>query len=250
MPVLFLSDFDGTLSPIVSHAAQAAYAPGVKKLVRKLCQTQGVTFGFISGRGVKDLIQRAGRHLGKSLKNHVFFAGNHGSEIRWGNRSFLAPGLSPYRKNLKKTTQMLRGVLRSYPGSWLENKEWSISVHYRLTPHRLFNSFEKKIKQLLKPYRNRLILRPGKKVWEIRPRINWDKGAAAQWIYRRMKNKPYPIYVGDDVTDEDVFRVFRRHGLTVRVGKNPHSRAEFFIRDQRAIKTFLKNIQKVIDNAG
>jgi len=100
------------------------------------------------------------------------------------------------------------------------------------------------------PFRNRLILRPGKKVWEIRPGVNWDKGAAAKWIYQQMKNEPYPIYVGDDVTDEDVFRVFRRQGLTVRVGRNPHSCAEFFIRDQRAIKTFLINTQKVIANAG
>jgi trehalose-phosphatase len=87
-----------------------------------------------------------------------------------------------------------------------------------------------------------LKLRPGKEILEILPAIDWNKGKAAKQVLllESLQKKSFiPICVGDDVTDEDLFRVFRNKGLTVRVGRSSASCAEYFVNDTNEVQQLL-----------
>jgi trehalose 6-phosphate phosphatase len=88
----------------------------------------------------------------------------------------------------------------------------------------------------------------GKKVLEVCPPVNWDKGKAVLWLLHNMsfsENTPVlPIYIGDDITDEDAFKLLKGSGLTVFVGKPKKSNAEYYIKDTNEVLSFLSWLEK------
>ena len=88
----------------------------------------------------------------------------------------------------------------------------------------------------------------GKKVLEIRPNLNWDKGKAVLWIINIIdpKKKLTTVYIGDDQTDEDAFLALNSRGITVLVsGKRKRSKAKFFLRNIGEVKTFLEHLTEI-----
>ena len=81
---------------------------------------------------------------------------------------------------------------------------------------------------------------------ELRPDTNWDKGAAVLWIMNCLKkanSSMTGIYLGDDLTDEDAFRVLAENGVSIIVGCHGHKTlAEYCLRDVKEVKTFLRNL--------
>lgn len=80
----------------------------------------------------------------------------------------------------------------------------------------------------------------GKKVIELRPQLNWTKGHAALWVMKHIRRRSVlPIYIGDDLTDEDAFGALA-DGITIRVGAHGRSKARYYVRDVKEVVALLR----------
>lgn len=239
-PVFFFLDFDGTLSPIARTPGQAALNPRIKTLIRRLSLAPGHKVAVISGRALSDIKRKVG------LKN-IIYAGNHGLEIEGPKIRFEEPGSLKCVPALKNIKALLKSKLSGIKGVIIEDKSLSLSVHYRLAEGRDIAAIKTAVHEaaILDLVKQKVVIRPGKKVLEIKPAINWDKAKAVLWLLGRqkfaLKGKPVmPIYIGDDLTDEDAFRALRHRGLTVFVGETANSSsAEYYLKDTSEVEEFL-----------
>jgi trehalose-phosphatase len=228
---LFL-DFDGTLTPIMGRPEVARLSFNMRELLRVLVLRYPTV--VISGRGLVDIKGRV------SLKG-VVYAGNHGLEISSEAFTMVFDPGKAVKGEMKKLIPLLRGLPRAYRGVIIENKGVTISVHYRLLDSRDVRPFTRKLKEIAQPSIEKGYVRitEGKKVFEIRPPVEWNKGRAVEWIMQRRNfSSTVPVYMGDDVTDRDGFRAVKGTGLSVSVG-GADKEADFFLKAQGEVNVFL-----------
>lgn len=220
--ILFL-DFDGTLSPIVKDPNDAILSPDTKLWLRKLSRRKNIKIGIVTGRALPDIRRRVG------FKN-VIYAANHGMEIYCDGKYLLKKGHA-CRKPLHILASELRDSLAGIPGVIVENKGLSVAVHFRKTDAKRRAVVKRIVKKLAGPCmkKHNLQLTAGKMILEIRPAKFWNKGKAVLWMWKKLAPDSMPVYIGDDVTDEDAFKVLKPYGLTIRIGKRKKSYAEYFI---------------------
>ncbi len=243
---LFL-DYDGTLVPIVETPDKAIMPKGTKDLLRQLSKMPNRKIAIISGRTLKDISKRVG------LKN-IDYVGNHGFEIKGPKINFKSPLPLRYRRTLEEIKDKLEENLSSFRGVFIEDKGFSLSVHYRLADKENIPTIEAEFYSVifLYEFRNDIHVKPGKMVLEIRPPISWDKGKVVLWLLERrlfvMRNKKMkvlPIYIGDDTTDEDAFECLQNKGMTIFIGKPKKTKAQLYLKDSGEITRFLEAILKI-----
>ncbi len=225
---VFGFDFDGTLAPLVNNRDMARMTPETEKLLENFTKLARVV--IITGRGKKDI-----EYL-MNVKPH-YLIGNHGSEGLLGeeeamkiinsNSSIQAHLMNTYNAQLSKH------------GIEIEDKKYSLSLHYRRS--RDVQETEKFLSQIIKDLDAVII--PGKFVLNILPPGTLNKGDAFASVMHKEKVSS-GFYIGDDVTDEDVFSIKDQKVLTVRVGKSDTSQASYFINDQSEINTLLEHLCK------
>jgi trehalose 6-phosphate phosphatase len=228
--MLYVFDFDGTLAPLVARPEDAELP---RELGDQLCQLAEVaTVAILSGRALRDLRPRLG------FQPH-YLMGNHGIEgvPGWEEQGRNYAGLCRY------WAQELHGLLAGMPeadaGVQLENKQYSLSVHYRLAadPAQCAQHLQQVFARLQPAPR----VMAGKCVFNLLPQGAADKGRAlSQLMY--MTQARGALYVGDDVTDEDVFRLHRRDILGVRTEYDAESAAEFFLTNQLEMPRLLDEL--------
>lgn len=241
--IYFFLDFDGTLAPIVQTPDKAVLPPGTKKVLKQLADTPLCKIAIISGRSVRDVKARVG--LRKAL-----YVGNHGFEIRGPKINFSSPVSMQYRKTLEGIKDRLDKGLKSFKGVIIEDKGFSLSVHYRLSSKKdipkIKTDFYSAV--FLPKLKDEIEIKPGKMVLEIRPPVLWNKGMVVLWLLARRiflansKEKILPIYIGDDKTDEDAFGSLRNRGITVFVGKPHDTKAKFYLRNTKEVARLLNII--------
>ncbi len=191
---------------------------GFRPLLKKIARQKGVRLAVISGRNLSALRSKVG-------VGDIAYAGNHGLEIFGQGLRFTEPSARGTMPLLKRLYPQLRKVLRPLSGVWVENKRLTLTVHFRQAKARVKDEVLRIVKELLQ--RHSLVgclrLTHGKKVLEIRPKTDWDKGKAVEYLLRLAKKETglrhTPIYAGDDITDYSAFRAVRkRGGLAVCVG--------------------------------
>jgi len=230
---LFL-DYDGTLTPIVSRPELALCPSEVKRYLEKLRDLSGIYLAIISGRSIEDVREKVG-------VPGIVYVGNHGLEIEnpaGRHKKILA---SARKKELKRITQNLQNSLKEIPGILFEDKGPILSVHYRNAHQKFFTQVPQIVEAELEQWRNRWKMASGKKVLEIRPNINFNKGKAVKEILKTFPcQQLLPIYLGDDQTDEDAFRVLKGQGISVFVGMGKlSSEADFFLKSPDEVQEFL-----------
>lgn len=241
---LLLSDYDGTLTPIVGRPKDALLSPGVREKLRALAQKQASSVGIISGRSMaelKSMVAIAG----------IYYAGNHGLEIEGPGLSFVSQPAELARAAIKDLARQLAAALDGIAGVIIEDKGLSLSVHYRLVKEGEENLVSETFRRITRTLLNEGNIRvtSGKKVWEVRPPIDWHKGKAVEAITREIKallklEQVMAVYLGDDTTDEDAFRVMRRpEGWSIFVGRdNPLSAADYFLSSTIEVEEFLSRL--------
>jgi len=237
---LFL-DFDGTLTPIRRDPRKVRLGKLMHHTLKKVADKSNISVAIVSGRGLGDIKRMI------SLKN-VIYVGNHGLEATGPNLDFILPSAVKTKKTIKTVGQKLREKLRKFKGVVIEDKTLTLSVHYRMAEKRDVNSVIQIIENITKPYRKKRQIKvtEGKKVREIRPPATWDKGLAVKKLLelekKRLKKKIVPICMGDDKTDEDIFKLFKRRGYTVKITKKPDktSLANYYLRNIDEVRNFLK----------
>jgi trehalose 6-phosphate phosphatase len=222
--VLLAFDFDGTLAPIVAVPSTARMRARTQRLLTQLCARYPCA--VISGRARADVAAR----LGAASVAHV--VGNHG----------LEPGPSLHRaaRAMARAHAALATALDGVPGVVIEDKRYTLAVHYRLArrPSVARATIARAVATLADPVR----LVPGKRVVNVVPLGAPDKGDAVLRL-RRAERAAMVLYVGDDATDEDVFRLDQPGRLVaVRVGRSFSSSADYFLRDQGEMDALLSHL--------
>lgn len=238
-PAVFL-DYDGTLTPIVADHAKALLAAEMRETVEALAAQCPVI--IVSGRDLERLQALVDLPGVLYAGSHGFdIAGAHGSDIR------LQQGTG-FLTELDEVEGELRAALAAIPGHAVERKRFSIAVHYRQVAADSVDTVRVAVDRVLDAH-PRLRLGHGKKVFEIRPDIDWGKGEAVRWILERLAlDHPgvVPVYVGDDITDEDAFRMLAGHGLCIAVRHDEARRtaADYALADIGEVRRFLEMLQQ------
>jgi trehalose-phosphatase len=235
--VLFL-DYDGTLTPIVDRPQDASLSPLMRESILCLCKNYLTV--IISGRELTNLKEQV------KIPN-IFYAGNHGFELVGPeNSNFSFKIGDDYLEDIQAIYKEIYLVFKEIPGCIIENKKFTLSIHYRLAHESQYEFISATIDRLLMNFKN-LSRHEGKMVIEIRPRIAWNKGIAALSLLKWLK-KDYlnviPIYIGDDITDEDAFQQFNQKGITIKVGSDTHTNAHFFLKTPQHVKHFLDQLNR------
>ena len=232
---LFLfMDYDGTLTPIVSRPELALCSSKVKRHLEKLRDLPGVYLAIISGRTLEDLREKVGV-LG------IIYVGNHGLEIENPDGRYKKILSSARTRELKRITQNLQNSLKEIPGILFEEKGPILSVHYRNVSQNFFEQISQILEEELQQWKDRWKMASGKMVWEIRPKVDFHKGKAVREILKTFPSQGLlPIYLGDDQTDEDAFRVLQGRGISVFIGPGRlPSEADFFLQNPDEVQEFL-----------
>lgn len=235
-PAVFL-DYDGVLTPIVAHPDLAVLSEENRRVLADLASA--VTAAVVSGRDVADVRDKV-RLPG------IYYAGSHGFDI-------ISPSGEPviderldvfqqYLAPLDEATRMLEEKLEGVEGSQVERKRFAIAVHYRRVRPADFDRIEEAVRETA-PHVPALRVTTGKKIFEFRPDFDWDKGQALLWLLRELdlfRPDVVPVYVGDDTTDEDAFRVVRKLGIGIVVGREGEdSLAGYALEDTDQVAAFL-----------
>jgi trehalose 6-phosphate phosphatase len=230
--VLLGMDFDGTLAPFMTNREDVVLSPEARRALLALSLCRKATVAIISGRELGDLQERV------RIPN-VIYCGNHGLEISGRGMSFTEPAATSYQAELQALGVDLAGKLKQIPGAALEDKGLTLTVHYRGVPADAHEDVGRIVQAVLTTADYPFVLTLGDKVFEIRPRADWNKGSALQWIKERLgKADPLVIYIGDDTTDEDVF-VEMPDAVTVKVAESPDTAARYHIENPTEVRRFL-----------
>jgi len=240
--LLFLSDFDGTLAPIVEDPAAAAPLDGVPESLRELRDADRVAVGLVSGRALADLRERAG------VKG-VHFAGNHGLELQEPAEEEkdaepeieVHPAAESAADAIGSVAANVAARLEDIDGTRVEDKRVTATVHYRGADADAVPAVERAVHKAVDDADADLRITSGKKIFEIRPDVEWDKGAAVGWLRDRLVPEGeswLAVYVGDDVTDEDAFRELAK-GVGIAVGRD-ETDADHVIPDPEAARALTR----------
>jgi trehalose-phosphatase len=236
---LFL-DYDGTLTPIVSRPELALCPSEIKRHLEKLRDLPKVYLAIISGRSLEDLREKVG-------VSGIIYVGNHGLEIEYPGGRHKKILSSVRTRELKRITQNLKNSLKEISGILFEEKGPILSVHYRNVDQKFFSLIRQVLEEELQQWKDRWKMASGKMVLEIRPQIDFHKGNAVIEILKAVPSLGLlPIYLGDDQTDEDAFRVIKGQGISVFIGPNLlTSEADFFLKSPDEVKEFLYRCHEV-----
>lgn len=207
--LLICLDYDGTLAPIVDNPADAEIDDDVRRELRRLQAHPNVKVAIVSGRALDDLRERVG-------VEGLYYAGNHGIELADDTERYVDENARKRKPALDRAVAALRAELDDVPGVEVEDKQLTATVHYRRTPRERVAEVEETVAEVVAAV-DELRLSQGKQILEVRPDVDADKGRA---VDRLVDLHPdyFPLYVGDDVTDEDAFRALPPEGLAVLVG--------------------------------
>src|SRR5579871_3228412 len=216
----FLLDIDGTLLDLARTPREVWVPPGLAATLHALHDRTKGALALVSGRSLNDI--------------DLIFApdrfpavGGHGAEMRLStDTEAVASHAPPMDKELKRR---LAAIAKLSPGILLEDKGYSLALHYRLAPHA-----EKAIYEAVSLIRADLPnapieVLPGKSVCEIK-HAGFTK---ARGVLELMTHEPFrgrrPLFIGDDVTDETVFAIMPDFdGLSFSVGRRVQGVAGHF----------------------
>lgn len=242
--ILLFLDYDGTLTPIVDRPEKALIPPESRSILEQLARCPQCTVAVVSGRALKDVRRLVG------VKG-IVYAGNHGLELSGPRITFNKVTSTSYMKILGQIRKVLEKELERFPGAFLEDKGVVLTLHYRLLKPGALSALKTAFHEAAAPHiaKGQISIKRGKKVLEIKPDVSWDKGKVVLWLLARRKfvqeKNLLPIYLGDDITDEDAFQALKDRGLTVFVGTPRKSKAEYFLKSYAEVRAFLEWLHSI-----
>ncbi len=242
-PAIFL-DYDGTLSPIVPRPEDAVISIEMKQTLKKLAEVFIVA--IVTGRDKEDVENLVGL-------DELVYAGSHGYIItgpgglhmEHPDSEKIIPRLDEIEeevgKKLKETTE----------GTQLDRKRYAIGIHYRNARPEDEEVVLNLVDEILQKYPGHKKGK-GKKIVEIKPDIDWHKGKAVNWILDALdltgKDDIIPMFIGDDITDEDGFKVLKNKGIGILVGGHGQkTHAQYALKNVYQVRVFFNRLLKLYE---
>ncbi|KAL0917515.1 hypothetical protein M5K25_012581 [Dendrobium thyrsiflorum] len=242
-------DYDGTLSPIVDDPDSAFMSDSMRAAVKSIAKY--FPTAIVTGRcrdKVFSFVQLA----------ELYYAGSHGMDIKgptkWPKytnaqaKAVLCQPASAFLPMINEAYNVLVEKTKVFPGAKVENNRFCLSVHFRCVDEKIWNGLAEEVRSVLTAFPD-LKLTQGRKVLEIRPTIEWDKGKALEFLLQELgfadSNDVLPVYIGDDRTDEDAFKVLRDRGqgFGILVSKFPKETcATYSLKEPSEVKEFLRRL--------
>jgi len=235
-------DYDGTLTPIVNRPEDAVLGPDMRDRLEQLAAHCFVA--IISGRDASFIREQVGLDTVIYLGSHGFdVVGPHGKAPSLPSFDRFLPALNEAETGLRRGLVEFRGVT-------IERKRFAIAIHYRntsidLMPHiKVAVEHEAALHECLR-------MTGGKMVFELRPAVEWGKGQALRWALDTFVGEAgaalysvVPVFVGDDLTDEDAFHELAPDGLTIVVspGETRETAALFRVVDTEEVGQVLQRL--------
>jgi len=223
-------DIDGTLIDFANKPNEIIVPKNLKHLLYYLNNKVDGTLALISGRMIVDI-----ERIFNPLK--FYSSGSHGLEFKDSFERYIIFNNKNIPKKIKKE---LSNFAKTYPGSFIEEKKFSIAFHYRNIP----NIKLKALKAISNfTHKSNYKILQGNHVIELIP-ANINKGKAIAYFMKKpLFSKKIPLYIGDDYTDEFGFKFINDiGGFSVKVGNEKNTSANFFTRDTRTVHNILKFI--------
>lgn len=240
--VVFL-DYDGTLVPIRPTPELARLSSEKKKLISELARRPKLNVGVLTGRSLKDIC-RAVQISG------LFYAANYGLAILTPKKSWVHPGAKRRALLLKKMLPQLRRLALEFRGVRMEDKTLTVAIHYRQYQGAV-ETLRKKLEEIISARPRAFELKTGKKIFEVYPAVEWDKGRALLKVQKMLgfRQAPLTIFLGDDRADEEAFRQMRKADVSVVVGRREKTAARFFCKNSGEAVRFLEFLLKTGTNS-
>ncbi len=234
--VLLFLDYDGTLVAIRKRPEDAVLSPVKRRLLDSINERK-MPVSIVTGRTMEDIRKLVG------VKGLSYIA-NHGFEIWHRGRLWVQPEVGGLRPSLARAAQELETGLGTINGLMVESKGHTVSVHYRNVRGVTTADIRRRISDSIEHYGDSFRISQGKRVFEIRPNIDWDKGKAVLRLTELVYGsaRPLKIYIGDDRTDEDAFRMLSERDITVLVGKRSKTFARYYVNNISEVTRFLKTL--------
>jgi trehalose 6-phosphate phosphatase len=228
-------DYDGTLTPIVSHPESAWLSDSMRQALRELAVRAPVA--ILSGRDLDDVRRRV-------ELDGIVYCGSHGFDIA-GPHGLRRQMATEFLPNLDMVEKELHEALDGIPGACVERKHFSVAAHCRNVKENDVPAVERAVGAVRARHRE-LRRIDGKRVYELLPATNWDKGKAVIWLLETLgfeRRKIRPIYIGDDLTDEDAFRAIRQRGIGIIVSEQPRpTAARYLLKSPAEVERLLREL--------
>ncbi|RMI33559.1 trehalose-phosphatase [Nocardia stercoris] len=238
-----LLDFDGTLSEIVPDPASATLVAGAAATLKELAGQCPVA--VVSGRDLDDLRERVGI-------DGIWYAGCHGMELQApdGSRHTHDAGANA-ASSIARAAGELGPALAGIAGVVVEPKRFAVAVHHRRVAADRIGAVVATAHEIGE--RCGLRVTHGRKVTELRPDVDWDKGRAVEWILDQLTLPVVPVYIGDDLTDEDAFDAVAADGVPILVRHTENgdrcTAAEYGLDGPQRVREFLELLSRLLSGA-
>ena len=243
--VAVFTDYDGVLTPIVARPQDAVLSDGMRAALRAVAST--ATVSVVSGRDLDDVASMVDL-------DGLWYAGSHGWEVRApdGTVHHPHPDAAALEPVLDAAEQQLSSVT-DIDGVWIDRKRFAIAVHYRAAAADASTELESRVSEVAHAYRE-LRMTTGKKVYELRPAADWNKGTVVTWLLEQMDlaaDTTLPVYFGDDITVEDGFGAVRSLGVGIVVSTDDRDTAAHLrVDDPAGVQTVLADLAARIAGDG
>ncbi|CUH40509.1 putative glycosyl hydrolase/MT2062 [Jannaschia seosinensis] len=216
-------DYDGTLTPIVEDPAAATLSDSMRAALSGLAAL--IPVAIVSGRDLRDV-------KGFLQDDTLYYAGSHGFDLAGpgGWHEVVEKG-KKFLPTLEAVAEKLEARLASIDGARVERKRFSLAVHFRRVAEGDEAAVARIVRETVAEHED-VRASGGKKVFDIKPRVDWHKGYAVLSLLKKLDfdgDDVLPIYIGDDTTDEDAFRSLSDCGLgiVVRDGEDRRTSARY-----------------------
>ncbi|KAJ4715693.1 Trehalose 6-phosphate phosphatase [Melia azedarach] len=243
--VMFL-DYDGTLSPIVDDPERAFMSNKMRKTVKKLASY--FPTAIVTGRcrdKVYEFVKLA----------ELYYAGSHGMDIQGPTKdkeddeeAILYQPARDFIPVINEVYRLLVQKTKLTPGAFVEHNKFCLSVHYRRVAEKQWSEVAELVNSVVQQYEG-LKCTQGRMVFEIRPDIEWDKGRALEFLLESLGfsncSDVLPVYIGDDRTDEDAFKILqkREQGFGILVSNRPReTHASYLLKEPKEVMFFLQKL--------
>lgn len=226
-------DFDGTLAPLVEHPDDARLPSETRRYVQRLGDNPAVDVAVISGRALEDVRSRVD-------VDGLSYAGNHGLELQQGEDVWVHPDVEEHRPTLERTVDRIEGELAAIPGSSVEDKYATVTVHYRRAGTDASSLVIATVQDIVER-EARLTMAVDNQTVEIRPDIEQRKGHAVTRLVD-VESGTGIIYCGDAQTDVDAFETLAslpNETIEISVGDNLPARG-YHLDSPSEVQSFLQ----------
>ncbi len=250
-PVALFLDYDGTLTPIVARPELAVLDAPTRAALGRVAANCFVA--VVSGRDLDDVRAMVLGSKDSGAPTSIWFAGSHGFDLAAPDGTRTSVGNAEEHLALRAAADDLEVSLAGIPGAWVERKRFAIAAHFRQVDDASIPHVEAAVEAACRAHPG-LRTTGGKRIFELRPDVAWDKGRAVWSIAERAglgRGETTAVFLGDDVTDEDAFTALGDNGIGIVVADAARpTAADYRLATPDAVRTFLSRLAGILEGSG